>query len=413
MNYVAFVESNITGHGVRALRTAKELGFRVAFLTSNPNLYQPAGCPDPLAVVDDLVIADTYSPRHLETALNLLPARVEGIVAFDDYHLTPASEVARRRGLPAPAQAGLLACRQKDLTRAALSGTASAVPHQVVDATEPVPASSPVGYPCVVKPVDDSGSVAVRRCDDDETFRAALTAVLARTVNVRGYRLTRRALVERYLDGPEYSVEALSDGSGWAILGVTTKELGPLPCAVELGHAFPAPLSAELTEQVQACATGWLDEVGLDWGAAHVELRLTETGPLPIEINPRLGGGRIMDLVRLATGLDPVELFLRLSVGESLPPIKATADACQAAAIRFLTAPWRGTLEQVDGALAARGRAGVLEVSVPGELPQRVRPPTCGYDYLGHVIAVGASPAVAQARADAAAGSITMKVTAS
>jgi cysteine synthase A len=277
---------------------------------------------------------------------------------------------------------------------------------------EPPPDSSPVGYPCVVKPVDDSGSVAVRRCDDDQSFQVALAAVLERTVNVRGYRLTRRAIVERYLEGPEYSIEALSDGTGWTILGVTTKELGPPPCSVELGHAFPAPLSPAVTEQLQATAAGWLAAVGLDWGAAHIELRLTEAGPLPIEINPRLGGGRIMDLVRLATGLDPVEQFLRLSVGEPLPPIKPAADAGRAAAIRFMTAPWRGTLTELHGVAAARNRAGVLEISVPAALPQRVRPASCGYDYLGHVIAVGADPVTAQARADAAADSIAMKVTA-
>ncbi|MEO6700631.1 MAG: ATP-grasp domain-containing protein [Jatrophihabitantaceae bacterium] len=412
MTYLAFVESNITGHGVRALRTAKELGYRVAFLTSSPNLYRPPGGPDPLEPVDELVIADTYHPGHLNAALSLLPRPVDGIVAFDDYHLTPASAVARLRGLPAPSEAGLRTCRQKDLTRAALAD-AAAVPHQVVDADdEDVPKRSPVGYPCVVKPVDDSGSVAVRRCDDDVEFQAALAAVLERTVNVRGYRLTRRAIVERYLDGAEYSVEALSDGSGWQILGVTTKVLGRQPYAVELAHAFPAPLPEELTARLQSVAAGWLDAVGLDWGAAHIELRLTEAGPLPIEINPRLGGGRIMDLIRLSTGCDPVEQFLRLSVGESLPAPHPALRNCQAAAIRFLTADQHGNLESVQGVAAARGREGVQEVCMVADLPRRVRPATSGYDYLGHVIAVGASPVIAQARADAAADSIAMKVTA-
>src|SRR5688572_18562730 len=189
MKTVAFIESNASGHGLNSLAVAKSLGYRVLFVCEDVGFYRKFATgrgPDPLSVVDEIITArDTYSARSIHDAVG--DRKIDGVVAFGDYHLIPAAEFAELRGLPHCDVAALRRGRRKDLMRAWLRDHGIAGPRfAVVDS--PAVATSPIGYPCIVKPVDDSGSVGIHRADDDASFRSAIASVLAMKVNKRGFR---------------------------------------------------------------------------------------------------------------------------------------------------------------------------------------------------------------------------------
>ncbi len=71
-----------------------------------------------------------------------------------------------------------------------------------------------LGLPCVVKPADDSGSHNVLWCDEAQGAVAHAVRVLAVTQNMRGQPTARIALVEEYLEGPEYSAEMFCTRGG-------------------------------------------------------------------------------------------------------------------------------------------------------------------------------------------------------
>ncbi len=59
-----------------------------------------------------------------------------------------------------------------------------------------------------------------------------------------------------------------------------------------------------------------VEAIGLDNCAAHTELKLTEKGPIIIEIGARLGGDFITsDIVPLATGVDMLKNVISISLG--------------------------------------------------------------------------------------------------
>src|SRR5204863_1276408 len=122
-------------------------------------------------------------------------------------------------------------------------------------------------------------------------------------------------LVEEYVPTPEFSVETF----GRKVVGTTAKHLGPPPWFVECGHDFPADLGEVAT--VEALALAAIEALGLGFGPAHTEVRLGPRGPVVIEVNARLAGGRIPTLVRLATGIDLVGATVDAVIGdaESLP----------------------------------------------------------------------------------------------
>src|SRR4029079_12563216 len=103
---------------------------------------------------------------------------------------------------------------------------------------------------------------------------------------------------------PEVSVETL----GTTVIGVTAKHLGHLPSFVECGHDFPSPSGAERVVRLLAGAA--LKALGLGFGPAHTEIRVGPRGPVVIEVNPRLAGGRRPTLVRPATARDPTTAAL-------------------------------------------------------------------------------------------------------
>jgi phosphoribosylamine-glycine ligase len=158
--------------------------------------------------------------------------------------------------------------------------------------------------------------------------------------------------VEAYLDGPEYSVEALSEAGEHVVLAVTAKYTDPAT-RVELGHVVPAPLPADVVEQMADLALDVLRVIGVEFGPTHTEIVLTPVGPRVVETHVRMGGDDIWELVHAATGVDLIECVIRQAVGQKvLPQVRetlATPRPPHAEAIWFAVPPPVGELVDVVG----------------------------------------------------------------
>jgi cysteine synthase A len=382
-----FVESNTTGTGMIALRMATRLGVVPVLLTGRPERYQ--GLAQTGAQV---VRCDTNNADALAAAVTAVADRalLAGVTTTSEFYLEPVAALALRLGLPGNPLAAVRACRDKSLTRAALdrAGVPQPLWATVRDAAQVPAAVARVGLPCVVKPVDDSGSNAVRLCSTvDEAVRHS-TDILALISNVRGQPTAGTVLVESYLDGTEVSVEMFADADRHTCVAISRKVLTGRPYFVECQHIFPADLPGPMEAELADTVTAALGATGLTMGAAHVEVRLTAAGPAVVEINARLAGGMIPELVRIATGVDLLEQQLRAALRL---PVLLPERAARYAGVRFLTSPEAGVLEQVAGLPQARAVPGVERVTVTAPPGTRVAPPTSAYDRLAQVIAAGTS----------------------
>jgi cysteine synthase A len=221
--------------------------------------------------------------------------------------------------------------------------------------------------------------------------------------------MSGQVLVESLLAGPEFSVETFTLASGRTeVLGITTKHLSPPPLFVEMGHDFPSVLESAAAARLTGAVLAALQAVGYDCGPAHTEIRLTpDGGPVVVEINPRLAGGMIPELVRLALGVDLVEaLFDHLS--DRPVDLRSTRD--EWASIRFLTASRHGRLAAVAGLQEARQLATVGEVNVSVGPGAEVRPAEEATHRLGYVIASGPDRQRVLGEVDAALARITLDI---
>ncbi|MET8853911.1 ATP-grasp domain-containing protein [Amycolatopsis sp. NPDC004625] len=410
MKRIGFVESNRAGSGFDALRAARALGLHVTFFSSGLARYHatPGGTEVLANCVDEFVSCPTHELEPLLAAVKAADARqpLDALLSVAEYEVVQTAEAARQLGLPGPDPAAVRLARNKAAQRLrwaerGVPGPAFRVVTTIADA---VRAAGEVGWPCVVKAVDETSGTHVVRCTTPGAVVAAFAAIRAEPANRRGQARAAEVLVEECLVGFEVSVEVLAGPGGVRVLGVTDKIVGGHNRFVELGHSFPTALPDDVRRDLEAAAVAATTAVGFDLGLAHVEVKYTADGPKLVELNPRPGGARITELMDRSFRRSTMALLIRQSLGEPVPDLPAPVGG---AAIRYLTAE-PGVVESVTGLEIAAAVPGVCEAVVSVEPGGRVEPLRVNEDRFGHVLATASGPYLAGRIAEAAAQQIVV-----
>ncbi|HEY7213102.1 MAG TPA: pyridoxal-phosphate dependent enzyme, partial [Thermoanaerobaculia bacterium] len=407
--HFVFVESNTTGTGRTAVERLLREGERVTFLSRTPGKYPfLAAAGDRLAVIPVETNDVDQVVRQVEEVRRRDP--VDALLTFSDYYVAIVAAAAARLGLRYLDPGVAATCRDKHAVREVLRAAGLPVPgfRLLRSLEEAWSASQEVAYPCVLKPVSESSSKGVRLVCDAEELLAHFREVHGWSENARQQPMEGKVLLETLLEGPEYSVETFTLERGHThVVGVTTKHLSAPPLFVETGHDFPSRIEAEREAALVRSALAALDALGYDFGPAHTEIRLTADGPVVVEVNPRLAGGMIPELVFNALGVDLVAaLFAQLKGGEAdLAPKRAEWSS-----IRFVIAPQRGRLVALRGAEEARRLPAVREVSLGKRPGEEVQPAEDATHRLGYVITSGPDPLEVVRGADAALACLEVAV---
>jgi biotin carboxylase len=390
------VESNTTGNGRVFVGRCRQLGLRPVLLTSAPERYDYIAADHV-----DTVVVDTTDHAAMVAVSRAWPVAL--VASSSEYFVVAAARLSAALHLPGPDPEALARCRDKRVQRRVMAEADVPVPaHRSADTADAArEAALVLGFPVVVKPVSGSGSVGVRLCSDPASVYAHAAALLARTGDERGATRPASVLVEQFVTGDEVSVEILEG----TLIGVTGTRLGRPPSFVEIGHDHPAPLNEADQDAVVSAAFAALAALDLERATAHVEVRVEHGRATVIEVNPRLPGGGITDLVRLATGVDLVTEFLKARAGLG---VRTEPSHRRAASLRFVVPARAGRIASVHGLAAAKAAAGVVEAAVR---PVRdVRPQGDFRDRIGHVIAIGADVRAAAQSAAAALAAISLRM---
>jgi len=311
---VLVVESNMAGNGARALSLLKEWGLTAHFVTASPSDYDrtrrnPAWEADIVSVLDG---------RDVGQLIDLADRRLAGaLVTFDDFHTIPVCAAAAGLGFRPPQDVlGFVNARYKDRMRNVANNCSARIGFAVIEASEPLE-KCPIAMPCIVKPVDESGSTGVQYVRNDVQFRAAAT-------NIRHHAaqsmepLRGSVLCEEWVEGKEYSAELVSGSENemWRLIGFTEKFIESADTFIEVGHAFPYSFGGTTDHKIKAQITAVLDKMGLHGTVVHVEFKMKDGAPFIVEINARPAGGMIADLIRLTTGEDLIALHLDAVLGQ-------------------------------------------------------------------------------------------------
>lgn len=345
---------------------------------------QAPGAPslDPSVLGDAEILTTEFQdiPSFLSFAAGTLkPLSPSAIVSITEPGLEPAAAAAELLGVKGVGVEAVKITRDKLSMRKALEKRA---PHlnagfALGDDPDAVARLFSTNDRVVVKPVDGVGSKDV--------------LLLSSIEDLPEERRVAGTLLEQYVGGLEFSVEALSSGGQHTFMGIAEK--GIAEGFVEVSHMMPPPsLDTRARELVTRAVGELLDAVGITDGPSHTEVKVDGDQVTVIETHTRLGGDGIADLVRLTTGVNWRQAAVGWAIGADLE--RSDAAFAAAATVFFTALPGRVSRVAERPALK-HGSVVEWDVQVqPGDL---VRPLESSGDRLGMAILAASTPAECKA----------------
>ena len=261
-----------------------------------------------------------------------------------------------------------------------------------------------VSFPQVVKPCDNMGARGCQLVRNDDELLVALKEALS-------YSRTKRAIVEDYMEGPEFSIDALVVDGRVTITGFADRHIYFAPHFVELGHTMPSSLLADKKDEVVRVFCDGVRALGLTNGAAKGDVKLTKSGAMIGEIAARLSGGYMSGWTfPYASGFDLTREALKIALGcpaefagiTEVKPSKVSAERA------FISLP--GVVESVYGANQAQACPFVKDVFFRVGQGDEVSFPRNNVEKCGNVISLSEDRTQAVAAAEAAVSRIVLRL---
>jgi len=410
--HIFMVECN--PNGVAGIANALHLGHEVTLVTADPDFYLNAS---PLA--KDAFTHPRCRLLRSETAFSIdvlekiakdvnAESPVHGVTTYSEYHTVHAASVARALDLPGMSVEGALNARHKHRTRLTLENTEVRQPRfaHVQNPREIENAIRKIGFPCVVKPSDGTASLHVLHLSNEQDL-AHYMAELAEVGDYgRGVIRIPDILVEEFVPGELVSVEACVLIGGQIVnLGITDRRLSGFPHFIEMGATYFR--GHPLEDQLFAINQKALNSLGIDFGFIHSEYILSNDGPVLCEVNGRLIGGIVPNLMKISTGIDPYLEVIRQALGEA-PALPFPSDIT--ASGRWFGSPIAGMLKCIDFSRVTTlpGFFEALSYKRPGRAVTKLS--KSNFDWLGHVIFTGESRDEAAKRCEVALDDVGLEI---
>jgi biotin carboxylase len=328
--------------------------------------------------------------------------RLDAVISVDEYALHVAADIGRKLKVRACDHGAVQFGRDKGRMRERLhaNGIDTTRFQLCSDLEEAIAfaASTPQGV--ILKPTDGAGGLGVCAASDATELKHAWQFAHAKS---HGGSI----IVEEQIHGQEYSVETVTVDGRHTVIAVTEKTTTGSPYFVEIGHATSIDTSSPTFSLLSDAVSTALDAIGVNVGPCHTEVIVGPHGVSIIEINTRMGGAFIWELVELATGVD----LFRVSMTSLVDDIAPTTPVQRlGAAIAFMRSPCLGLVQNVYGLEAAYSVPGVVRIDRIPAPGTAVFPMSDRSHRLGFAIAVGVNYREAATRAQQAVASISLEL---
>ena len=350
-------------------RRARENGLRLVLINNLKPTWQHE-------YFDDITVVNVFDHALLAETARELATRytVAGVLCWDEPLVMPAAELADEFGVPGLSIPGVHGCRDKHSCRVRLTAAGLPQPgfHLAIDLDDARAAVTRIGFPVVVKPRALGASMGVSLARDagefDAAYRVAHEASLVGDEPYRG-----GAIIEGFADGPEISIDGAVHKGEYLPMFIARKSTGMPPFFEETGHLVDSADPLLRDEELLRVLAEAPRVLGIENGITHTEVRLTDRGPVIIEVNGRLGGDLIPLLGKTATGIDPGSVLFDVATGQR-PDVAPTRSGV--AGIRFGYPDHDCVVHSVEGPWEAPGLVMASPMVEPGTT---LRLPPGGY----------------------------------
>jgi biotin carboxylase len=334
------------------------------------------------------------------------PCRLGGIMTAGTDFSASVAWVAERLGLPGIPYEAALNASDKQRMRSCFEK--AGVPSPAFRVLSAPPAEQDAllpALPVVVKPVDNMGGRGCRRVDSAGELGRALEDALR-------FSRSGRAIVESFMEGPEFSVDAIVYDDEITICGLADRHIFFPPYFIEMGHTMPTNFPPEDREALLRVFKDAVRALGIAGpgrrGAAKGDVKLTPRGPMIGEVAARLSGGYMSGWTYpYSSGVRPIRAAIQAALGrrpDKLDPERAWTCAERA----FISIP--GRVRSIGGLPEARQTETLRDLFLRAEPGKDVTFPENNVSKCGNVIVSAPGREQAVRTAEQAARSILIRL---
>lgn len=361
---------------VPLIKRAKQLGYRVLVCTI------PGNYPG-IALADEVFFADTTNSEEcLQIAKRNHIAAV--CTAGTDVALPTLGRIVDTLHLHGPCEESALYSSNKFLMKEAFSkgNVLSAAYRRVHNYDECVEAACSIGFPCVLKVVDSSGSRGIEVVKKEDELPSAYQYVLQ-------YTKQKYILVEEFLAGEEFGAQAFVYEGKVVFVMAHSDEVFHGATGVPVGHSVPLDASLRIDEEsIAEEAKKAIKALHIDNSAVNIDFILVDGKPYVLEVGARCGATGLAELVAINYGIDYYEMIIRAALGSLDLESIANLHQRQAATVLLITSDASGTMKSYNQCVS---HPQLVSYSLDYTVGEHVNKFKIGPDRIGQVIAIGGS----------------------
>lgn len=265
-----------------AIEAAKKLGYRAYVVDANPNAAA-------------VKFADVFEPVDLKDREGLLSyaKKINGegeelaavFTAGTDFSASVAY-IAENLSLKGHSFEACLNASDKVRMRGCFEKAGVPSPSfQEISENDDIPSIvENMTFPKVIKPCDNMGARGCRLIRNAEEAESSIKAAIS-------YSRTHRAILEDYMEGPEFSIDSIVCDGNLTITGFADRHIYYPPYFIEIGHTMPSKFDEKIKNELIATFALGIKALGLTHGVAKADIKYTKNGPMIGEIAARLSGG--------------------------------------------------------------------------------------------------------------------------
>ena len=375
------------------IKKVKNLGLKIVILSKEANTFQP--------YVDYCVSADTLNYAEamlvLDNFLKNNPAlKLDGVITFleDDVLLT--AKIADKYKLINTPYKVANHVRNKYAFREFC--TANNLPtvkfRELRNNKDLEEVAKLFSFPLVVKPAYGAASAFVVKVNNEEELRESYNYI-KKDISPKVESALNDGLevfVEEYIDGDEVDLDILIQNGKIKFCAISDNGKTKEPFFIETTRTTPSSLPAKNQAELLAMADETLEKLGVLNGCIHFEAKSTPRGPLPLEINLRLGGDEIFPSIKAAWHVDLVENLLKIACGIYIPKFDFPDGPYEYLIAQTFSSDYSGIIVNLEIDDDLRRRPYVKEFQFEKKIGDSVLSPPDGYEYLGWILVSGSNP---------------------
>lgn len=288
------------------IKSAKELGYQVILCDYSDNAIGKK-------------YADIFycvSTLDKEAVLKVAEKeKIDGITTNSEPAMPVVAYVGNELGLPSNPYESIITLSRKDLFRNFLRDNGFNCPQvyttdNIRDALDNIYRFK---FPLIVKPIDSSGSRGVKRINSVNEFKNGFETA-------KSFSKSNQVIIEEFIErSHDYMIGGdifVLNGKVifWGLMNsmrdITVNEFVPV------GTSFPTFVNYEQLKTIKNAINKIIELLKIEFGPFNLELMFNKDNQLYIiEMNPRNGGNKIPEILKIATGVDLMRLTVEASLG--------------------------------------------------------------------------------------------------